>query len=55
MTVDLMPFLIITATFAVLRLLGLITWSWAWVMSPVWIAVAAAIVGGFLSEVLRRR
>lgn len=31
-------------TFIVLKLLGKIDWSWWWVLSPIWITVAFALV-----------
>ena len=30
--------------FIVLKLCGVITWSWLWVLSPVWIPVALVLV-----------
>lgn len=30
--------------FIVLKLCGVITWSWLWVLSPVWIPIVLAIV-----------
>lgn len=30
--------------FIVLKLLGVITWSWLWVLSPLWISAIIAIV-----------
>ena len=36
---------LLTIAFIVLKLIGVITWSWAWVLSPLWIsAVIYAIV-----------
>jgi Flp pilus assembly protein TadB len=35
---------LLTIAFIVLRLCGVITWSWIWVLSPIWIS-AALIVG----------
>ena len=35
----------LTIVFIVLKLLGVIKWSWIWVLSPIWIsAVIAAVV-----------
>ncbi len=28
---------LLTIVFIVLKLLGIITWSWIWVLSPIWI------------------
>jgi hypothetical protein len=35
--------IILTIIFVVLRLLGVVDWSWVWVFSPLWIG--AAIIG----------
>lgn len=35
--------------FIVLKLLGVITWSWIWVLSPFWISfIAFVLIGGFI-------
>ena len=35
---------VLTIVFIVLKLLGKITWSWLWVLSPIWISAILAIV-----------
>ena len=35
---------LLTIAFVVLKLTGVIAWSWWWVLSPVWITVAAVIL-----------
>ena len=35
---------LLTIAFIVLKLLGKITWSWWWVLSPLWIGAAIALV-----------
>ena len=30
---------LLTVAFIVLKLMGIITWSWWWVLSPVWISL----------------
>lgn len=35
---------LLTIVFIVLKLLGKITWSWWWVLSPLWITAAAEVV-----------
>ncbi len=35
---------VLTIVFIVLKLTELIDWSWVWVLSPVWISLAAAAV-----------
>ena len=42
---------VLTLIFIVLKLVGVITWSWWWVLAPVWIAwlpiiILTLIVGG---------
>ena len=41
-SIDLPGFL--TVLFVVLKLLGIINWSWWWVFAPLWIPFLAAIV-----------
>lgn len=31
------PFVVVALVFIVLRLCGVISWSWLWVLSPLWI------------------
>jgi len=35
---------LLTIVFIVLKLIGKITWSWWWVLSPLWISTALVIV-----------
>jgi hypothetical protein len=37
-----------TIVFITLKLLGSITWSWWWVLSPIWITVAIFLVVLFI-------
>lgn len=41
---------LLTITFIVLKLTGVIAWSWLWVLSPIWIA--ALVVAAILAVVL---
>jgi len=34
---------LLTIAFIVLKLTGVITWSWVWVLSPIWITLALVI------------
>ena len=34
---------LLTIVFITLKLLGKITWSWLWVLSPVWIPLSIAV------------
>lgn len=50
---------LLTIVFITLKLLGKITWSWAWVLSPIWIStilwVAILIIAIIAAEISRRR
>lgn len=35
---------LLTIAFIVLKLTGVITWSWLWVLSPIWISFALFVV-----------
>ena len=35
---------LLTIVFIVLKLTGLITWSWLWVLPPLWISLALALL-----------
>ena len=35
---------LLTIVFITLKLLGVITWSWVWVLSPIWISLAVGLV-----------
>lgn len=35
---------LLTIVFIVLKLLGAITWSWWWVLSPIWISVVLVVL-----------
>ena len=40
---------LLTVVFVVLKLCGVVDWSWWWVLSPIWLFLAA---GGLLAIVL---
>ena len=35
---------VLLVVFVVLKLTGLIAWSWWWVLSPIWISLAVTVV-----------
>lgn len=35
---------LLTIVFITLKLLGVINWSWLWVLSPIWISTALVVV-----------
>ena len=46
---------LLTIVFITLKLLGKITWSWAWVLSPIWIPIIicmAIIIIVFIADVI---
>lgn len=44
---------LLTIAFIVLKLTGVIAWSWLWVLSPLWIgAVAAVLVIGVVLMIM---
>lgn len=49
----------VTALFVVLKVFGIITWSWWWVLSPVWLPViifiAAVIIGLVIMMIKEKR
>jgi hypothetical protein len=38
------PLTLLLIAFIVLKLTNLITWSWLWVLSPIWLPFAAVII-----------
>lgn len=51
MTIKLsLPLWLLTLVFTILKLTGVITWSWLWVFSPVWVPTAIGLA--FLALVL---
>ncbi|MBQ5877219.1 MAG: hypothetical protein IIW71_05435 [Treponema sp.] len=36
---------LLTIAFIVLKLCNVITWSWWWVLSPIWIPIAIVVLG----------
>ena len=46
---------LLTIVFITLKLLGKITWSWVWVLSPIWIPIiicVAIIIIVFIADVI---
>ena len=44
---------LLTIVFIVLKLLGVISWSWWWVLSPIWISIIIVlllVVAMFIAE-----
>ena len=47
-TVGLGFFEALTLLFVTLKLTGVIAWSWLWVLSPLWLTFAVAVVIAFI-------
>ncbi len=45
---------LLTIAFVVLKLVGEIDWSWLWVLSPIWIPLALAILIGIIIYVAKK-
>lgn len=45
---------VLTIVFVVLKLVGVIAWSWWWVLSPLWIGIgfSVVVIGGYIVLVL---
>ena len=46
---------LLTIVFIVLKLLGFITWSWVWVLSPIWIEAILVVLLLAVLIILDRR
>lgn len=51
------PIVVLTLIFVVLKVTGLISWSWSWVLSPIWLTLLffaavffAILVGGRVTK-----
>lgn len=44
---------LLTIAFIILKLCGVINWSWIWVLSPIWIVFALTFVIVFIALVIR--
>jgi hypothetical protein len=44
---------LLAIAFIVLKLCGVIAWSWLWVLSPLWIPIALALLIGIIIAVMR--
>ena len=45
---------LLTVVFIVLKLMGTITWSWLWVLSPLWISFVLLVVLAVVDVALER-
>ena len=44
---------VLAIVFIVLKLIGKITWSWVWVLSPIWIPFIIVIIAFIILAILR--
>ena len=47
-------FTVVGVVFIILKLCGLINWSWVWVLSPFWLPVALILVIGIIAVIVRK-
>lgn len=45
---------VLTLIFVVLKLVGVISWSWVWVLSPMWITCGLTLIIVFLALLISR-
>jgi uncharacterized membrane protein YhdT len=43
----------IVATFIILKITGVITWSWWWILSPIWIPTGISLIAWITTEIVR--
>lgn len=41
--------------FIILKLLKVVTWNWAWVLSPIWIPTIIGVILGLLAVYLKNK
>jgi len=46
---------LLTIVFIVLKLLKVIAWSWVWVLSPLWICIAAVVIISIIAVIVASR
>jgi len=43
---------LLTVAFIVLKLMGVIDWGWAWVISPMWISLILGVIFALILNIL---
>lgn len=46
---------LLTICFIVLKLIGIINWSWVWVISPIWISIIIGIILGIILIIMENK
>lgn len=46
---------VLQVAFIILKLIGIINWSWVWVLSPTWISIILAILVIIIAVIFIRR
>ena len=46
---------VLTIVFVVLKLVGVINWSWVWVLSPIWISIGIALILFIIFIIIKRK
>lgn len=44
---------VLQIVFIVLKLIGVISWSWLWVLSPTWICIAVVVVLVIILKIIK--
>lgn len=45
---------LLTVIFITLKLLGVITWSWVWVLAPIWMPIVIVLVISIILVIMAR-
>ena len=45
---------VLLIVFVILKLCGVITWPWVWVLSPLWISLALAAIGLIVLWIIKK-
>lgn len=45
---------LLTIVFIILKLCGVINWSWIWVLSPIWISIVLVIIFAIIIAITTR-
>jgi len=46
---------VLQVAFIILKLIGIINWSWVWVLSPTWISIILAVLVIIIAVIFIRR
>ena len=46
---------LLAIVFIVLKLTGVVNWSWWWVLAPIWVSIVLAIIILIIYDILKKR